>query len=171
MPPFVSLDYIRSANGTRNRPRLAYTPDWETGCWNWNGTKYPNGYSKRRYKNRYACAHRIYYEELVGPVPKGLHLDHLCRNRGCVNPLHLEPVTQRENNRRGISRAVRMAVTDKTSAEQREAACRGVMRGDSIYSWGKRLDVADMNVRMWLKTRGYHFLPMPYKNTLRRDNV
>ena len=46
-------------------------------------------------------AHRYAYEELVGPIPEGLQLDHLCRNRSCVNPDHLEPVTCRENLRRG----------------------------------------------------------------------
>lgn len=52
----------------------------------------------------YVCgrtAHRVVYETVVGPVPEGLELDHLCRNRGCVNPAHLEPVTHQENMRRG----------------------------------------------------------------------
>lgn len=48
-------------------------------------------------------AHRAMYQELVGPVPEGMTLDHLCRNRGCVNPDHLEPVTMRENALRGTS--------------------------------------------------------------------
>jgi hypothetical protein len=46
-------------------------------------------------------AHRVAYEALIGPIPDGLQLDHLCRNRACVNPLHTEPVTQIENIRRG----------------------------------------------------------------------
>lgn len=46
-------------------------------------------------------AHRISYEHFTGPIPAGLHLDHLCRNRACVNPEHCEPVTCRENVRRG----------------------------------------------------------------------
>lgn len=48
-----------------------------------------------------AGAHRVAYEEIMGPVPEGLELDHLCRTRSCVNPSHLEPVTHRENMNRG----------------------------------------------------------------------
>jgi hypothetical protein len=54
-------------------------------------------------------AHRVAFEWLVGPVPKGLVLDHLCRNRGCVNPSHLEPVTQQVNTLRGAGPAARNA--------------------------------------------------------------
>lgn len=64
-------------------------------CWEWTGQK-DSGYG--RYSGR--PAHRVTYEVLVGPIPDGLTLDHLCRNKGCVNPDHLEPVTSSENTRR-----------------------------------------------------------------------
>ncbi len=76
----------------------------ENGCWEWIASCKPNGYGYfRRWKERGGgYAHRWAYEHFVGPIPDGLHLDHLCRNKRCVNPSHLEPVTQAENNRRQV---------------------------------------------------------------------
>lgn len=74
------------------------------GCWLWQGVT-SSGYGRvlpPKGKRR-ALAHRLFYEILVGPIPDGLTLDHLCRNRVCVNPDHLEPTTLTENIRRGES--------------------------------------------------------------------
>ena len=68
-------------------------------CWIWQGSK-TNGYGVCSFMGRHTRAHRVSYELLVGPIPEGLHMDHLCCVRDCVNPDHLEPVTQAENNRR-----------------------------------------------------------------------
>lgn len=73
------------------------------GCWEWSGATTPNGYGvigRGRRGEGNVMVHRAAYEELVGPIPAGLHVDHLCRNRLCCRPDHLEPVTQAENNRR-----------------------------------------------------------------------
>lgn len=75
----------------------------ENGCWDWVGAHTPKGYGRYHYKKQYKAAHRVLYESVNGPVPDGLTIDHLCRNRGCVNPAHLEPVTMRENILRGES--------------------------------------------------------------------
>lgn len=66
-------------------------------CWQWYGGGVPSGYG--RWRNGYA--HRHYYEFAVGPIPDGTEIDHLCRNRGCVNPAHMEAVPHRVNMLRG----------------------------------------------------------------------
>lgn len=72
-------------------------------CWLWTGDLNRKGYSTQiGFNKEYTTAHRIAYMLLVGPIPDGLVLDHLCRVRNCVNPDHLEPVTQEENTRRGV---------------------------------------------------------------------
>jgi hypothetical protein len=72
-------------------------------CWVWTGHRFKAGYGALRVGSRQLVAHRWVYEELVGPVPDGLELDHLCRNRACVNPDHLEPVSHLTNVRRGVA--------------------------------------------------------------------
>jgi hypothetical protein len=77
--------------------------DGPGGCWLWRGAKQHGGYGHIRTGQRNVRAHRFSYEMLVGPIPKGLVIDHLCRVHNCVNPRHLEPVTQAENVRRGAT--------------------------------------------------------------------
>lgn len=67
------------------------------GCWLWGGYLEENGYGRLTVDGKPAWAHRVAYELFVGPVPEGMELDHLCRNRRCVNPRHLEPVSHQEN--------------------------------------------------------------------------
>jgi hypothetical protein len=98
-------------------------------CWQWTGALSSCGYG--RIGNQYA--HRIMYSALEGEIPAGMEIDHLCRNRGCVKPSHLEAVAHSTNVRRGIAPAL--------------AAARGLatthcpqghpLSGDNIY-WNKK---------------------------------
>ena len=74
-----------------------------TSCWEWEAHRQPSGYGQFSENQVVVYAHRWAYERFVGPIPEGMHLDHLCRNTRCVNPNHLEPVTQAENNRRAAA--------------------------------------------------------------------
>lgn len=76
------------------------SPEPNTGCWLWIGQLSNEGYARITYKRKHWKAHRLVYELMRGCIPVGLQLDHLCRVRCCVNPQHLEPVTNRENSRR-----------------------------------------------------------------------
>lgn len=78
-------------------------------CWSWTAALASGGYGLFTVHERMVLSHRFAYELLVGPIPDGLHIDHLCRNRRCVNPDHLEPVTCRENVLRGVSNSARNA--------------------------------------------------------------
>lgn len=71
------------------------------GCSRWVGAITGGGYGHLGVDGKFPKAHRLSYEHYVGPIPDGLDLDHLCRNRWCVNPDHLEPVSRRENLLRG----------------------------------------------------------------------
>ena len=83
------------------------TPD---SCWLWQGWRNRDGYGHYSHcEGGSKLAHVIAYRLQVGPVPKGKQLDHVCRNRACCNPTHLEPVTARENVLRGIGFAARHA--------------------------------------------------------------
>lgn len=81
--------------------RFRFRIDPKTGCWNWTGSKARHGYGQT-FKGKKVAAHRAMYEMVHGNIPPGLEIDHLCRNKGCVNPAHLEAVTHTENVRRAM---------------------------------------------------------------------
>jgi hypothetical protein len=119
-------------------------PGWnDYPCLEWPGPRNADGYGilnttvngkKRSYRQ-----HRIVYEAVFGQIPEGLVLDHLCRNRGCSQPWHLEPVTRGENVKRGISSQVQKA---------RHAARTHCKNGHLL---------SDENVRMVKDSRGVFY--------------
>jgi hypothetical protein len=108
--------------------RLGPVPDFAPHlgpCWVWTGGL-DNGYGRMRIGNSLFHTHRLSYELSVGPIPEGLHIDHLCRVPACCNPSHLEAVTPRENSRRGFSPWARKA---------RQTHCKNghPLSGDNLY--------------------------------------
>jgi HNH endonuclease len=73
------------------------------GCWEWTGTT-REGYGRIKNSNRLSNAHVLSYQWSKGPIPDGYRIDHLCRNRRCVNPHHLDAVTHQTNIKRGLSK-------------------------------------------------------------------
>jgi hypothetical protein len=84
-------------------PLTRYEVD-QKGCWIWKGAVHATGYGQIKWKGQSTVAHRVVYELTKGAIPKGLYLDHLCSVKLCVNPEHLEPVTQKVNIQRAWNR-------------------------------------------------------------------
>lgn len=102
-----------------------YTPEPNSGCWLWEAAISPSLTGIHPYgilqdaNGIMRMAHRIGYELHRGPIPDGMFLDHLCRTTLCVNPFHLEPVTAKENTRRGrTAEAARHTQLSKTHCPQ-----------------------------------------------------
>lgn len=89
--------YKYAASARRVADRFWAKVDKTGECWAWLAAKDRDGYGMFQYVGAPLRAHRVAYELTIGPIPAGLTLDHLCRNPSCVNPAHLEPVTNREN--------------------------------------------------------------------------
>jgi hypothetical protein len=118
--------------------RLRYEVSEVTGCWVWSGAVNERGYGiVGTARHGTMRAHRVAYERLRGPIPPGLQLDHLCRNRRCVSPDHLEPVTNAENSRQGARaklnwaavRLIRRWYARERISHRRLAAIFGVSNG------------------------------------------
>lgn len=132
------------------RQRFSSKVDKTDSCWNWTGTTQGGsrgGYGQLWADGKMRQAHRVSYELHIGPIPDGLTIDHLCRNTRCVNPEHLEPVTQQENNHRGNT---------VSGVNSRKTKCHNghELSGD--------------NLRMWIDKRGRSHR---HCRTCARDNM
>ena len=111
-------------------PRFWQRVDQKDGCWLWKGSLTVYGYGQfQPARGKSYRAHRLAWEIARGPVPEGLVLDHLCRNRACCNPDHLEPVTHRENVLRGVGPSAQNAA---------RLTCSKGHSFDSVGSKGER---------------------------------
>lgn len=116
----------------------------ETGCWEWTGPMDRSGYGLIRItiggRVRSTGAHRASWIAHRGPIPMGLQIDHLCFNRKCINPAHLEPVTTQENTRRAANNPARK--TYKTGRPPRELQDRRACKrhGKTDGYWRTRKD-------------------------------
>ena len=124
--------------------------DLSGGCWLWTGGTNGVGYGRIYLRRKRQYVHRLMWEFFNGPIPEGTEIDHLCRNPGCVNPDHLEPVSHRENILRGVGPpAINAAKTeclrghpfdaDNTYDARGYRACRACdrMRHNERYAWEK----------------------------------
>lgn len=117
-----------------------YTVD-HTGCWRWLGN-ISRGYGRCKgdpeSPQKTRLAHRVFYEHHVGPIPEGLELDHLCRNRWCVNPEHLEPVTRAVNVRRGAHTKLTQEQADEIRVTMDELCERYGVRPRTLAAIAER---------------------------------
>ena len=98
--------------GSAHDPKVRFwffTKLESNGCWLWTGATIPKGYGSFTIRRKRVYAHRFAYETFVGPILDGMVIDHLCRNPSCVNPAHLEAVTNSENLLRGVGPTVSRA--------------------------------------------------------------
>lgn len=112
--------------------RPAYERFWEKvmfrpgSCWEWTGKLAGAGYGMFYPAPKPGVyAHRYAYESEFGPIPDGLHIDHLCRTASCVNPLHLEAVTRKENSQRGVHRCSKKTTCSNGHPFDRLWRCKG----------------------------------------------
>lgn len=92
------------APGPTPVPMSARYVEDANGCWIWTGAVGKHGYGTVKRQNQTRMAHRVMYEETIGPVPEGLVMDHLCSVKRCIRPSHLEPVTHQINLQRAWDR-------------------------------------------------------------------
>ena len=123
----------------------------DSGCWEWQAYRDDQGYGTIKREGKTCRAHRVGYELYVGPIPDGLVIDHRCRNTSCVNPRHLEPVTNRVNLLRGNTLQAKNAAKTRcvnghpftesnTGRSKTQRYCKACKR-ERTAQWRKRKDM------------------------------
>lgn len=126
----------------------------DRGCWIWFGSKKENGYAQITRDGKHMYVHRAMYEFFREPIPTGLVVDHLCMNRACVNPMHMELVDQKTNNYRGRGdTAKRAAQTHCKRGHPLSGDNLGIIKDGNGLRYCKRCRCGHEMVRYW-KMRG-----------------
>lgn len=136
---WVKGEWTRFVLGHNLKTTPRYAIDPETGCWNTLGVKTPLGYGKITEKRQTYLLHRWMYERMLGPIPAGKQLHHLCRNRACCNPAHLSPVTRKEH------RAIDVAKL--TDADVREIILLGSSKAIPQTEIARRFGISTGHVK------------------------
>jgi hypothetical protein len=123
------------------------SPNGMAGCWLWTASLGTHGYGQISRDGRPIAAHRVAFELVGGWVPNRHELDHLCRRRHCVNPMHLEPVIRAVNNQRGN--------LAKLTAEQVVEICARRARGETLQSIADRFGVSNQRVHEIVRGEGW----------------
>lgn len=146
-----------------------YVPEPNSGCFIWIGWVKPHGYGlfgKR-------LAHRVSYECAKGAIPEGLVIDHLCRNRCCVNPTHLEAVTQKVNTLRGVGPTAKNAVKTHCKHGHEFTPQNTIIRNGGERRCQRCKIIATLNYRrlhIWGKIRGPKTASSKYRGVHWRKN-
>jgi len=137
-------------------------PEPNSGCWIWTAASCPKGYGRISIDRSPRMVHRVAYTALVGAIPDGLHLDHLCRTPSCCNPVHLEPVTNAVNTARGLAGINNLTKTHcpsghPYSTENTRMIHNALGRASRICKRCRRWTVANSLVRRAGEIHGTHW--------------
>ena len=149
--------YIRGLT-PQQRFNQKYVVNEETGCWEWIASLKPGtAYGCMQVAKRTVYAHRLSHELHIGPIPSGMQIDHLCRNRSCVNPDHLEAVEPHVNVRRGMSPGAK-ALRRDTCIVGHSYSQWGVLRHQRRYC--RLCESCKSRERRWRAQRGIPVAPL-----------
>ena len=123
------------------------SPNGWPGCWLWTASPGTYGYGQISVDGRPVGAHRVAYQLVFGEIPKRHELDHLCRRHGCVNPMHLEPVTRAINVQRGA--------LAKLTAPQVVELCRLRNEGHTLQALADRFGITNQRVHEIVRGEGW----------------
>lgn len=127
------------------RERFWVKVDKTEGCWNWTANTSTKGYGQFWVNGKLNQAHRVSWEQVSGPIPTGLLIDHMCHNRRCVNPSHLRTVTNKQNmeNRRGAMRNSKSGILGVSWSTASNKWAVFVKHNGKVVGGGVYVDIAD----------------------------